>query len=385
MSEFDFSEQAVLAAASAQAGSSALGDADLAGLRALLETYDTAGFNAQGRKRYHRRIVGAVATRMRLEAAFAAHPEIAERPIERPMVLTGLPRSGTSAQFNLLAADPAARPLLLWETQFPDPPAGAERGAPDPRYDAVRQYYERMAEKAPDWNKIHFTSADTPEECVLIHAYAFHGVQLGVEIFLEPYASWYSENVDDLAGMYALERRILQALDWQRPGERWLLKAPAHMWGIDALIDEFPDVAIVWSHRHPVAGIASACSMTAELMSKDIEMDPQRLGPMVFDFYASSLERGLAARDRSDPARFVDVHHDAFVADGLATARQIYAHFELPFGDDVEQALAAYVAAHPKGKHGSHDYELEAFGLSEDAILERMAPYMERFGIASEE
>ena len=160
------------------------------------------------------------------------------------MVLTGLPRSGSSALFNLLASVPAARALLLWETQFPDPLEGAEAGAPDPRRAAIEAHYAKSREQNPEFTKIHFASADTPEECVLLHAYSMTGVHLGTEVMIEPYASWYRHH--DLHGMYAYYKTLLQMLDWQRPGERWLLKAPAHMWGIDALIDTFPDVSIVW-------------------------------------------------------------------------------------------------------------------------------------------
>ena len=98
---------------------------------------------------------------------------------------------------------------------------------------------------------------------MLLHAYAMHGVQLGIEIMLEPYASWYQEAARDLRPLYDYQKKLMQLLDWQRPGERWLLKAPAHMWGLDALAATFPDVAIVWTHRDPVACIASGCSMTA--------------------------------------------------------------------------------------------------------------------------
>ena len=140
-------------------------------------------------------------------------------------------------------------------------------------------------------------------------------VQMGVEIMLEPYASWYREQ--DLGPMYRYYRDLLCLLDWQRPGERWLLKAPAHMWAIEPLLDCFPDVSIVWSHRDPLLCTASICSMTHAL-ADGLAIDKTVLGPIVMDFYATSLERGLAARDRAGAASFVDVTHDEFVDDSLA-------------------------------------------------------------------
>ena len=383
MSEIHVAEADLLEEARQAAGLSDFGDEGFReGLRVLLRTYDGNPYSEKGRKRNRRRVVQLLATRLRIEEALRRHPEILERPIVQPVVLTGLPRSGTSAQFNLLACDPAARPLLLWETQFPDPLDGftpEQSDQPDPRRDAIEAYYAKGREKNPEFTKIHYTSADTPEECVLIHAYAFHGVHMGTEVMMEPYASWY--RAQDLRPMYAYQKRILQLLDWQRPGARWLLKAPAHMWGIEALVETFPDVAIVWSHRDPLACVASVCSMTESLMGGREGLELAQLGPVVMDFYATSLERGLAARDRMDPARFADVDHDAFVADPLGTVERVYRDFGLSLGEAARGAMQAHVAANPKDKHGAHEYDLARFGLTHEQVAARFAPYVERFAL----
>jgi len=348
-------------------------------LEMLLRTYDENLSQEKARKKNRRRVVGLIATRLRVQEALRRHPEIAELPIRAPMFLTGLPRSGTSALFNLLGADPAARPLLLWETQFPDPPADLERGAPDPRREMIEAYYEESRKKNPEFTKIHFASADTPEECVLIHAYSLNGVHIGWEVMLEPYASWYREQ--DLHAMYAYQKTLMQMLDWQRPGERWLLKAPAHMWALDALLDTFPDASIVWSHRDPLACTASICSMTHALIKEHMEIDKTVLGPLVMDFYATSLERGLEIRDASDPKKFVDVDHDEFVADSMTVVDRIYSQFGLALGSAARSTMEEYVAAHPKDAHGSHQYALDDWGLDADAVRARFAPYVERFDI----
>lgn len=348
-------------------------------LEALVRTYDANHTTLKGRKKAYRRVIGLLATRLRIEEALRVHPEIKQRPVRSPMVLTGMPRSGTSALFNLLGADPDARPLLLWETQFPDPVEGLEPGAKDPRHAAIEAYYEQSRETNPEFTKIHFASADTPEECVLLHAFTLNGVHHGTEVMLEPYASWYRDQ--DLGEMYSYYKILLQMLDWQRPGERWLLKAPAHMWAIDKLIDTFPDVSVVWSHRNPLACTASICSMTHLLMEDQVDMPKEVLGPIVMDFYATSLERGLAVRDQSDPARFIDVNHDDFVGDSLGTVGRIYEHFGLPIGDDAAASLKAHIEANPKGRHGKHEYNLDDWGLTADDVAKRFEPYVERFEI----
>lgn len=383
MSDVTFDVQEMLEESRKAVGLDDFGPDDFRpGLEMLAATYDRGGFNERGRKRNRRRLADLLATRLRIEDAFKRHPEIRQRPIVKPMVLTGMPRSGTSALFNLLARDPAARPLLLWESMFPDPLEGLPPGQSDPRRDAIEAHFAKSRAENPEFTKIHYTAADNPEECVILQGVTFHGVQMGVEIMLEPYGSWYRQQA--LGPLYAYYKDLLRLLDWQRPGERWLLKAPAHMWGIDPLIEHFPDVSIVWSHRDPLMCTASICSMTWTMLHPvNDEITREALGPVVMDFYATSLERGLEARNRHDPARFVDVTHDDFVDDSLAVVRRIYDHFEMPVTDAAQSAFEAHVAANPRGKHGKHEYSLEEYGLDPQQVRERFAPYVERFRISS--
>ena len=376
MSEPLLEPEALMAAAQAETGLSNFGGDDFrAGLQALCDTYNGA-YNERGRRRSGHRLHQLLTTRLKIQEAFRKSPEILEHPVAKPMFLTGLPRSGTSAQFNLLARDPAVRPLLLWEATFPDP-IPLQPGQGDPRREALANIVEEQRKKNPDFTKMHFASPDTPEECVIIQAFAFHGVQMGIEIMCEPYGSWFKSQ--DLRSFYRYYRTLLQLVDWQRPGERWLLKAPAHMWAIEPLLEVFPDARVVWSHRDPLACTASICSMTYELIHRNVDIEKVDLGPIVFDWYASSLERGLSERDRSDPAHFVDVHHDDFVADSLGTAEKVYGHFGMELGAEARAAMEAHVASNPKGKHGKHEYALAEYGLGESEVRARFAPYIERF------
>ena len=382
MSEMEFDEDSVLEAARQATGLSDFGDEGFReGLRVLLDTYrNTADFDEAGVKRNWRRVVGLLATRLRAQAAFARNPEVREREIRKPMVLTGMPRSGTSALFNLLGADPETRPLLLWETQSPDPFEGElEPGQNDPRRDAIEAHYQKGKVRNPEFSKMHDVRADNPEECVLLMAHDFCDVQMGIEPMMEPYKTWFRQQ--DFRRMYGYYADLLRMLDWQRPGERWLLKAPAHMWAIDVLLETFPDVSIVWTHRDPLECTASICSLTAMLMRARKDFDPKQLGPVVMDFYATSLERGLAARDACDSARFIDVDYRDFIADNLAVARKIYAHFGMPMSESAQDALAAHVRDHPRNKHGKHEYDLEQFGLTRAAVEARFAPYTTRFNL----
>jgi hypothetical protein len=377
-----FDEKALLEEARRATGLDDFGPHDFReGLGVLIRTIETNPFTEKGRKRNRLRLIQLLSTRLRIQEAFRRHPEILERELVRPMFLTGLPRSGTSALFNLLAADPAARPLLLWETQFPDPAEGLAPGQTDPRYLAVKAYTDQMREKNPEFTKVHYASADTPEECVLIHAYAFDGGMLGFEMMLEPYGSWLRKH--DFRPLYRYYADILRLLDWQRPGERWLLKTPAHLWALDALVETFPDCCIVWNHRDPVVCVASISSMTHMIMGEQVDMTARELGPRCLDCYAASMARGLELRAGLDPARFVDVDYAALVADNMGAVRSIYEHFDLPLGTEARAAMEAHAASHPQGRHGRHEYDITDFGITAEEVRGRFASYLEQHDLGS--
>jgi hypothetical protein len=199
---------------------------------------------------------------------------------------------------------------------------------------------------------------------------------------MEPYGSWFERQ--DLRAMYAYYRDLLKLLDWQRPGERWLLKSPAHLWALDVLVEMFPDVCIIWTHRNPLQIIPSYCSMMAALMGIRESADPQELGPRVLEHLALSLERGLAARDRSDPSRFIDVDYRQLVANPMATVRRIYGAFGLRLDDGTTAAMERHVAAEPQAKHGAHRYALEQFGLTPEMVRTRLADYVTRFALPTD-
>ena len=347
------------------------------GLDVLLETYNRNVKDPEGRKRCRDRVVMQLATRLKCENAFKTIPEIAEQEIVAPIFVTGLPRSGTSALLNLLVAAPDNRGLLQWEVQFPDPWPDSEPGQEDPRYPYLVKALEQT--RNSEFAKIHYIDADTPEECVLLHAYAFDGVQLGFEIMLEPYRSWLLQR--DLEPMYAYQKRQMQMLNWRNPGKQWMLKAPAHMWGIDAIRKVFPDARFIWCHRDPQRVVPSINSMNKVVMGMymgDIShLDAAQTGRAVMEWYAMSLEKGLAQRAQLPSELFVDCSQREFVDQPMTMVEKVYRAFDLPLSDASRAAMQAHIDANPKGKHGKHEYDLAEYGLTQDIIEERFAFYTE--------
>ena len=382
-SEASFDIDGLLEAARSQAGQDDFGDGRFReGLRVFCEMLEgQAGLTEKGRKSNHARLVRLLSTRLNIEAAFARHPEIHDQNIGRPLFLTGLPRTGTSATFNLLGMDPAARPLLLWEGTFPDPLEGLPADAEDPRHLAMRDHFARVREKNPDFTKIHYADADTPEECVIPMALTFENVHNGIEVLIEPYASWFREV--DKKPQYAYYRELLKMLDWQRPGDRWLLKSPAHLWALDSIVDVFPDCGVILTHRDPIEAIASYCSMMETLLASQGFSAQSNLGPTVLDFCATSLERGYAVRDGGDPKRFIDLRFADFVEDSMAAIRLIYRHFELELTTEAERLMQGYLKDNPRGKHGTHEYDLGRYGLTEDRVRDRLGWYIDRFELGA--
>ncbi len=345
------------------------------GLNALCETYDRNVLDPEGRAKCRERLVNLLSVRLRLERAFSTIPNLDEQEIIAPLFVTGLPRSGTSALINLLAQAPENRGLLQWEVQFPDPWPGSAPGQEDPRYGYLVKALEEHQD--PEFKKIHYVDADTPEECCMIHSYALHGVQLGFEIMLEPYRSWLL--AEDLEPLYRYQKKLLQLLNWRNPGHRWVLKAPAHMWGIDAIQKVFPDAGFVWCHREPVSVVASINSMNEQVMrmyaGDSSHIPPGDVGHAVMEWYAQSLEAGLAARAASPAERFVDCSQAEIAQAPMQVIEKIYQGHGWPLDDEARAAFQSYIDANPKGKHGRHEYDLASFGLTEAEVRERFAFY----------
>lgn len=379
MSEAAFDVQTLLAEASAATGLSNFGAEDFKeGLQKLIETYTSNGFDERGIKRNRKRLLKLLQVRLKIEAAWQQHPEIRDVKIKAPMFLTGLPRTGTSALLNLLSQDTAARPLKLWEGMSPDPLPNNPLEAEDPRYVQLKAFYEEAHKKNPNFDKIHFTNADTPEECIHLLNHTFQDVQFGVETMMEPYGSWFQQQ--DHLPSYRYYADILRMLQWQRPGERWLLKTPAHLWALDCLVQLFPDCSIVITHRNPLECVTSYASMM-ESMLIGRDFDRKQFGAVVMEYLARKVEASLRQREQIDPARILDLQFNDFIADGVGTARRIYQHFHLPMSAEVEQRFQRYADAHPMGKHGKHDYRLDEYGLTEQQIRDRFAFYIERFNV----
>jgi hypothetical protein len=230
------------------------------------------------------------------------------------------------------------------------------------------------------FNRIHPVGASLPEECLVIFSYSFLSYQFETTHRLPSYLDWLE--VQDLRPAYETHRRFLQHLQWRCPGERWVLKAPAHMFDFEALFSTYPDACVVMTHRDPVEVTASNASLTATLRTAFSDhVDPFEVGPECSQRWAEAIGRALRSRDRGcAPAeRFLDLYYVDLLADPIGSVRKVYDSFDLAFPEGLEERIREFLRRNPKDRFGKHRYSLEEFGLNIEEEKKRYADYRQRF------
>jgi hypothetical protein len=312
----------------------------------------------------------------------AAHPEVAGVPIERPIFIVGFPRTGTTILFRLLGQDPANRVPLGWEVQLPDPPPETATYDSDPRIAKARTMFGHMNTMAPSFASIHEVGAELGQECMPILAQAMLGPQFSVTYNVPSYQAW--ADAQDQAPAYTYHRHFLEHLQSRHMCDRWVLKSPVHLRTLDALLSEYPDARIIFTHRDPAKTVPSLMSLIYVVrgLASD-SVDPCALGRQQSQWWADSLGLAMSAREKhADKAgQFMDVHFDDVIEDPIAVLEQAYERFDIPWSPGVEARMRSFLANNPRGKHGSHRYELEDFGTSLDFVRERFAAYCNTYDI----
>ena len=357
--------EALMAAARARTGLSGFGPAPLAEpLAALCRSLnDELEFHALGRSYLYEQLVGVLATRLRLEALWAAHPEILDLPVERPIVVIGLPRSGTTILHRLLARDPAKRSSPFWEQVMPLPLGDAEapQPDPDPRIALVGRSIETLYTMAPDLRQMHEVLVDEPDEDITLLTFAFASLQFEWSYRVPGYSRFH-QAADHTEG-YRHFRKVLQTLQWLRGGSRWVLKAPQHLEQLGPLLTVFPDATFVQTHRDPVSAVISLSSLTTYGCRRYFDHpNPHAVGAHIASIVERLLRRGVEDRPADDP-RFVDIAFGDLVSDPIGSVRRIYAAAGDVLSPEAQAAMGAWIADNRQEKHGKHDYAAEDFGL----------------------
>lgn len=344
----------------------------------------TARLTPLGAERAYRRLFDNLCTRLKITADRKRFPAICAEDVRRPIFVIGLPRAGTTFFHNLLSADPVNRSPLTWEIMYPSPPPEEETYATDPR---IAQASEAMAFEGfmePDLLAIHPFDALRPEECNFFWEYSFLTVNYSAWWDVPNYnALLYST---DFREVYAEEREVLQLLQSRLRRDRWVLKTPAHIAWMEALVDVFPDALFVQCHRDPakiIPSLSNNLTVWRRTFSNDVK--PSDFGMM--EHQAEGLRKLAALRARPGMSeRFYDAHYLDVQADPIAVLRGCYKKFGIEFSAQREASVRAWMdkdrASHAKGP--KHTYALNDFGLDLENIDSVYANYFTDFNVVKE-
>lgn len=372
----------LIAAAQQASGLTSLGDQSiLDGLNRLVDSFNNeAKLTARGEKSVEGTLVATLVNRLRVEDYLAKHPELLQRPIDKPMFVFGLPRTGTTLVINLLNQDPARRSFLRWEAFDSVPPPKTSELHAGPRYEKAQAQIDMSLKYTPHISAIHHEDGDSPTECQFSMTPSFVSQVYDSMYHIPSYHRWFLNEADYLPA-FRYHKRLLQLLQADAPG-RWTLKNPWHPLYLDALTTVYPDAQLVMTHRDPIDVVGSACSLLKAVrpMFSD-NIDFKDIGTTLLDTFDKMIERTIAYKQKHGWDSIYDLQYADVMRDPIGELKKLYRHFDEPFTAQAETAMQAYLASNPQGKHGRHTYSLEDYGLTKEQIRTRYRDYCERFKI----
>jgi Sulfotransferase family len=321
--------------------------------------------------------VACLSNRLRVADYARRHPEVLDRAVERPIFILGAPRTGTTLTSHLLAADPRWRPLLRWEALNSVPPPTQETLRTDPRCLAQKEAENEALLSA---SHIHHEEADTPTECVIVHAQDFKSLMFDVACDDPVYARWILGC--NLEPTYRYHKLLLQVLQRFTRG-RWMLKAPSHALFVHDLLKVYPDARLVWTHRDPYRALGSLCSLISAYRRMFAKVDEGHLGEQYLEHFKLHLTRPEEV-DEVDPGRIYHLQYASLVKDPVGELRRLYGWLGEDLTEGASSAIQAWLTHNPQGKYGRHLYQLETYGLSVDRLRPHLQQYVERYRVATE-
>jgi hypothetical protein len=372
--------------AATEAGSADFGSNDYRlGLRVLLESMDyDPRFSDRGRIIAWGNLVNTLVSRAHAAQQMRALPGLDRVRIDRPVVITGLHRTGTTALHKLLSLEPQFQGLQSWLTAAPMPRPPRDTWESYPSYQSVIRQLEARFASAPGLRAAHAMAAEEVDECGGILCQSFTSIVWTVAWSAASYDAWWQTQSERPS--YAYFRRTLQLIGSTATNQRWLLKHPPHIAKLEILLEIFPDALIIQTHRDPAKAIPSLCSLVMqnhELMEIGRRNERARLmGYRMTGMAAKALREAEPVR-RKYRDRILDVDHGQFHSDPIGVIRRIYPFIGLELSAETESLMRRRIAAAPETTHGTHCYAASDFGLTEDAIRAQFGNYMDRFDFRS--
>ena len=308
------------------------------------------------------------------------HPELDDIDIDRPVVITGFFRTGTTFLHNVLAADPNNRVARAWELSYPLGRLGDPLGDVAWRRAQAKFTFGFNQAAIPDQGVAHHVTPDSYEEDFFLlendMAVLTFWIGFGAFEYANHMLDW------DMTESYEFHKLQLKILNAQKSAKRWVLKCPWHIWNMDALMTVYPDAQIIFTHRDITKALASHCSLSAKMASKlKRSLDVKELGSFWLEYARIGLDRAMESREKIPESQLYDVRLKDMMASPMTVLQDIYAHFDLEFTEEVAGLLEARIAEKPTSQEGEHEYSIEEFGLTNEQVRDTLRTYNERFGV----
>ncbi|MDY6803115.1 MAG: sulfotransferase [Cyanobacteriota bacterium] len=377
------------------------GDSSFEGpLSELVDSLNSeADLNFMGKYMMREMLSELLCERLRVQHYFKRFPEVSEEKIEKPLFITGLPRSGTRFLFNLLCQDPNSQWLKHWELHLPS------------QEFVDREEFDRAAEEkllikkssadlkgfkslVPNIDKCYIFGVTAPEECFRFLARSFvcsvFPVYAEVPSYFEQMKSeWWGGGADTqkLAEVYQYYRQQIQLVKHRRnlpqtpnvkieSQRHWVFKSPSHLMSLHAISEVFTDACLVHIHRDPLYGIPSNWSLLAMIRAAFSDrIDRQSMGRQLLQDFSYSINRALEIRRNNPSLNIIDISYDRFIANPVQVIRKIYQKFDYTFTEEVEMGIKNYILEDPHEKDGKHIYSLEQFGIEKEEVYDAFSEY----------
>ena len=350
------------------------------GLNRLIDSINNeASLNEIGIQAQPIRIQGLLTNRLRFEEDLKKFPEILDQQIIAPIVIVGLPRTGSTMTHRLLASDPNHTAMLWWEGRYPALLPGEKRGDIETRMELGKAEVDAVVAASPEALDIHPWDYKGADEEILLLEHNFLSTVPESFMALPSYSEWIEDQDHTLA--YEDLKKFIQYLQWQNPGrekKRWVLKSPHHLGFIDKMISVFPDAKIIQTHRDPIKTVPSFCSMCANLFEPlTTNFDKVFIGKHWSNKLTRALNHCMNISEQH-PDNFLDLEFLNMIKDPIDEMKKIYEFIGESFGEKTEVAMEAW---REENKHemGAHKYSLEEYDLTESQINDNFAKYQQKY------
>jgi hypothetical protein len=351
--------------------------------RLLYSLEQEARLNDIGAAVLRQRVVDILATRLRVQAYLQRYPEIRDEEISAPLVIVGLPRTGTTMLHRTIAADHRMYAPLWYETRFPCPSLDWNPAGQDQRVSDGKAEIKAMVDANPDLLSVHPMDAMGPDEDIMLLEQSFYSFTIQSFARLPSFDAWI-EAQDHTPG-YEYLKLLLKFLQWQKKrtgqqAQRWTLKAPHHLHYMDLIFKVFPDASVVQSHRDPLETIPSLASMISEIwMIYSDHVDPHEVGRQWSRKFASGMNHTMDVRKQVGEGRFLDLWFQDTVSQPLVEIQKVYDFIGMDFTAQAKTEMQKWQDFNRRELRPSHAYTLEQFGFTEAGLAEQFSRYRQRF------